>query len=463
MNCSEVCGPCGMRASVSAVGLAAILVAAARYTSAMPFPGWIALLPVLGAALLIWAGIGAPQVVTRRRDPITLIGDRSYSIYLLHWPAIIVAPYVLGHELGAAEKIMLLALVLVLAALSTDWVEDPVRRSAWLIARSWRTFVAMALAMALVIGAAVGAQYAIAQNRPAPEVVLGPGTCIAYDALVNPSCKKPFSPDEVDTGFAVTDESMACPWGTADAAFKICEFGAVEDYTHTLAYVGDSHASALLPGVIDSLPAGWRLLAYVTGGCASISREAYGAPGLHSVQKREQCKARTNTFLDLIEADSSVDAVMFTNYTRVYAAPPADGLKSLTAELIDATWRDLEDLGKSVIAVQDAPFLDVGSIPQCIDAAGDTYDPCTAPRSDAVLENDPMKAAVDLNDARTWIDISGSVCDDTTCHAVIGKTAAYFDADHISMRYSKSLPQFLRPLIGAALERVETAEAAAAR
>ena len=66
------------------------------YSAATPFPGVAALLPVLGALAVIWAGAPsarwAPSGALCLR-PVQLLGDISYSVYLWHWPLLILAPY----------------------------------------------------------------------------------------------------------------------------------------------------------------------------------------------------------------------------------------------------------------------------------------------------------------------------------------------------------------------------------
>jgi hypothetical protein len=81
------------------VGLAAIAVAARTFTDHEIFPGAIALVPVLGTAAVIWAGMPraalslAPVAGLR---PVQWFGGISYSLYLWHWPIIMFTPYITG-------------------------------------------------------------------------------------------------------------------------------------------------------------------------------------------------------------------------------------------------------------------------------------------------------------------------------------------------------------------------------
>src|SRR5262249_8139898 len=80
-------------------GLGVILLACTWLSPATLYPGSAALLPTLGAALVIGAGCAEPARGCGRvlgLSPMRAIGRISYSWYLWHWPVLIFAPLVLG-------------------------------------------------------------------------------------------------------------------------------------------------------------------------------------------------------------------------------------------------------------------------------------------------------------------------------------------------------------------------------
>jgi len=111
-------------------GLLLILVPVFTYTPETRFPGWAALPPTLGAALLIYA---APQAASiggmLRLRPLVFIGLLSYSLYLWHWPLIVFTRYRMPADLDFATSCTLVSASVVAAYASWRWIEQPFRRA----------------------------------------------------------------------------------------------------------------------------------------------------------------------------------------------------------------------------------------------------------------------------------------------------------------------------------------------
>lgn len=123
------------RKTANVLGLAAlgaIVVAIKIYTSQTPFPGPAALVPCLGAALLIATGDPRqPPTATRAllaHPVLTWIGRISYSLYLWHWPVIVFSSLVLLIAPTTLAGLCQLGLSIALADLSQRFVEAPFRR-----------------------------------------------------------------------------------------------------------------------------------------------------------------------------------------------------------------------------------------------------------------------------------------------------------------------------------------------
>ncbi|WP_293978794.1 acyltransferase family protein [Sphingobium sp.] len=121
---------------MSVAALAMIGIAVKFYTETTPFPGLTAALPCLGAALLIHAGRSRPWVSRLLAGaPFRQVGLISYSLYLWHWPIIVFAQggLFIGHDIIA--KIGLILTILLVSVASWWWIERPFR----LASRDWST------------------------------------------------------------------------------------------------------------------------------------------------------------------------------------------------------------------------------------------------------------------------------------------------------------------------------------
>ena len=118
-----------LREAGALLGLALILIAAFGFTKYTRFPGLAALVPCLGAGLILHATAGSTtltgQLLTAR--PLTSIGLISYSLYLWHWPIIVLVRYVNTGKLDAKLTTIVILSSLAAGVLSWRFVERPFR------------------------------------------------------------------------------------------------------------------------------------------------------------------------------------------------------------------------------------------------------------------------------------------------------------------------------------------------
>ena len=146
------------------LGLAGIAGSALILTPSMPYPGWTVTIPVVSSALLIWAGCGNPQTVIGRAlsvRPLQWFGGRSYSLYLWHWPILTIAAQYAGHNLSILQNSGLLLAAVAASAITFRLVENPVRNSRALKARTGLT---LAIGFILVLLPIAVAQWQIASH-----------------------------------------------------------------------------------------------------------------------------------------------------------------------------------------------------------------------------------------------------------------------------------------------------------
>lgn len=107
------------------VGLVLIFASVAVIDASSPWPGYLALIPVVGTALVIFAKQTTSFITCNRVAG--FIGNTSYSIYLWHWP-VVVAFYFRGIGPSLAATLMGAALSVLLGYASFRLIELPTRR-----------------------------------------------------------------------------------------------------------------------------------------------------------------------------------------------------------------------------------------------------------------------------------------------------------------------------------------------
>jgi len=113
------------------VGVSLIVFSIINFNSTQLYPGWLALVPVLGAFLVILGGNKtwiSTKILSNRY--LVFIGLISYPLYLLHWPLIAMVNIINPKAFSLMSvKIFLLMLSIFLAFLIYRWVETPIRKS----------------------------------------------------------------------------------------------------------------------------------------------------------------------------------------------------------------------------------------------------------------------------------------------------------------------------------------------
>ena len=142
-----------LQQGASFLGLALIIGCYFLFPEDASFPGASALPPVIGAALIIWSGIGQSKLPAISRlltlKPIVGIGLISYSLYLWHWPIFAFQKHLSYSSESQTIQIILLLISLVPAWLSWKFVETPFRKT--LVFYTQRGIVQFAGATAMLL------------------------------------------------------------------------------------------------------------------------------------------------------------------------------------------------------------------------------------------------------------------------------------------------------------------------
>ena len=144
-----------VRAAGGWAGIVAIIASAVMFSETTIFPGYAALLPVVATVFVLVAGSAKYGPISLLSlEPMQSLGARSYSLYLWHWPLLVLLEARFGTP-SAWGKAWIVVAALVLSAISYRAIEQPVRHSAWLSAVSIRSLSAAGISLALSLSAVV--------------------------------------------------------------------------------------------------------------------------------------------------------------------------------------------------------------------------------------------------------------------------------------------------------------------
>ena len=261
-----------LRNSLSLLGLSLIVFSILFFTAQTPFPGWHALLPCTGAALIIFAGQGGTSAAGRllSSQVLVFIGLISYSLYLWHWPVMVFAKQIFPEYRLADIAAAVVGLSFLLAVLSWKFVEQPFRKKG---TPQQQTRLFTAAAAVIIVSTATGIAIDSGQGLPGRF----------GDTLITLECDL----DTYNLGTCFLREDQDFSQWQGDNCFLLSG----KD-SNTLLW-GDSFAAHYAPGIKNTQNRiHSNILQYTAGGCAPAY--AYDPP------YRPQCKKIAAQINDII-------------------------------------------------------------------------------------------------------------------------------------------------------------------
>jgi peptidoglycan/LPS O-acetylase OafA/YrhL len=136
----------------SLLGILLIIVGLCNFNNASGFPGYAAIFPIAGAALIIMTGKEQPAIINRILSfpALVFIGKISYSLYLWHWPIKVFASYIMPGPLQFTDILILGIITLLLSILSLRFIEQPFRRMG--TPQRKKVFITAGLSSAVILG-----------------------------------------------------------------------------------------------------------------------------------------------------------------------------------------------------------------------------------------------------------------------------------------------------------------------
>ena len=185
----------GMRTVFEIIGFGLIIGSIVGFDSSSSWPGWRALIPVIGTSLILLAA--RSNSIWTGPASIQWLGTRSYSLYLWHWPIVVALTY-LDQQANPVYILIGLGLTLVLGNISYHLVETPARR--YLTNLSMRKNAAVLLSCTIavtVVGLGVRLNHGVSGRLPAEVEAISLESknknprrdeCLLMTGVVSPSC-----------------------------------------------------------------------------------------------------------------------------------------------------------------------------------------------------------------------------------------------------------------------------------
>ncbi len=405
-------------AGCTLIGLALILASALLISPHMRYPGLSSIWPTLGAMLVLFGGSDAGRAdAAKTLGGLVLawIGDRSYSLYLWHWPV-----FSLVAAFGLMDRwpfvLSSIALSMGLAALTYRWVELPFWKGRYSRAGRGRTLAATLSVLAAAFLAASGARHLTAVND-AMSASAG-----------NPRFDRPY----------LGPDSAACDTWYRSAAVRPCVIAGA-DADRTVVLIGDSIGAqwaSLLPELYP--PREWRSVVLTKSGCPIVDRDIYySAVGDTYTVCREWREAAVDRIVELRPGLVLIGSSAQYDFDRTDWEA---GTRSLLEQLDSA--------GIPAVLIPGTPTLTFDG-PTCLQHPSrfslgltDSRRQCEE-RLESTLSKQVaayLRRVADEFDSVAVLDLSDLVCPDDRCAAVSESgVIVYRDDEHLTNTFVLSI------------------------
>ena len=438
-------------------GLAAITAACGFYSSRLPFPGYEALLPTLGAVALLYARPGEDCFLGRvlSTGPMQYFGDISYSLYLWHWPIVVFYPLVTGREVATFEDGTTVAAVSVMVAhVSKQWVEERFRHGRK--GESLRPYMigggltAMLALSAVTLSLAADRKAALQISGLATSGVDGdhPGARMLMGSQRSdfPNYIPTADIARLDRGPAYgADGTSRCIGSVTSSELAFCDYGS-EGATKVVVIVGDSHAVHWLPALeLVSRSRNWQIIGLTKSSCAFTSTLTQFTSGGSSREYKECVEWGQKALAWLL--DKKPDIVILSHSSR-HAVPGARYGESQEkiARGVNSYVRDLRQAGIRVSAIRHTPWQEE-DVPVCMARPGADSSTCSSSEEVATATGS-LNIAARQNNGMELIDLQDYFCFDGLCPVTIGGVLVYRDKHHLTATYARSMA----PILGDEIE-----------
>ena len=373
-------------------GLGLITYAIIFFDSTTPFPGSAALVPVIGTFLLINSMGNWPKAAgdISNHKITQWLGAISYSLYLWHWPVLLLPSIYLDRPLLGIEKTLCVIVTIILAHLTYKFVEQPIRYANLDTKTVYKALTSAFVAITLISVA-----------------IMSTNTTKIYIKEVN----KTF--DLLDIAAQPKVYRDGCHAGYGDITSAKCIYGDLSS-SKTIVLLGDSHAAQWFePLNAIATRDGYKLISLTKSACAAFELPRV-SKGLYN---KEECASWQENSIKRIK-ELAPEFVIISTFSRYYLDEKNNQKESLYVSGQKDLYNKLKDYSGKLIYLTDTP-KPVKDVPKC-------------------LSKNPLKSCDDVDrssnkvyEGYTTIDPYVWFCKGG-CKIIKDDYVVYRDASHIS-------------------------------
>ena len=446
------------------LGIALIAYAVLVFNDSTTWPGANALVPTVGAALMIASGItrtpGSPQRLLSLA-PMVWIGGLSYSIYLWHWP-ILVAAQAKYPDIQVRWTLLLMIASIVPAWLSHKYIENPVRFGTFFkptgrALAMGTTLTAIGVCTGLLLNATVGlgshVSEASVKDSPGAAALTDPANKdVNWSDIKSVDSMRPLPQDAPTDRPPLYDDQPECQVDYGDPKPELCEFGDTSS-DRVVVIVGDSKVVQWETALSDlGKREGWKLVQITKSACpftdASIRT---GNRQKVWTDCREWGRRALKKILDLHPE------LVIASHRKNSALPKgktaqSDLRRSAMVQGMASYWRTITQAGIPLAVLLDNPEPKTEGIYECVAKHENNLRACAFDESDGLRRSgasSQLAAAAEVPAVKV-INMSNVICPDADrCAPVIGNVLVYRQGTHLTRTFVDSA----EPQLAAALAK----------
>ncbi len=433
------------------LGLAAVLAAGTLFDETTVFPGSAAAVPVLGTAAVIYCGsVRRPLGPTRllSSQPFQAIGLISYSLYLVHWPLLMLPTMATGGEISLPlwQRVALgIGLAAPAAWLLHRFVEEPLRATPTLTRRPPRLTLIVTGVVTALLAFSITMAIPWAGGRTVSGQVSAPS---APETPRRPPVGTNYVPTNLSPTLRDADQDVPDVYGRAGCHLDVvatdvqdCRFGNPEG-SFRVALFGDSHAAQWLPAIqrIAEDDGDLSISTYTKSSCPAV---------LVTVMVKNQPYAACDRWREAVLsrlADDPPDLVLISSYAYHPLASRSVGAERRQewATGLRHTAERLRAVGSQVLVVADTPRFETAP-PTCLSENVEKSGICAgAPSTSLDAQLLAAEQAATRESGASYIDLNPYLCDASSCPAVIGDLLVYRDVNHLTATFARYLAPTLQ-------------------